>query len=357
MQLWKNTCKHGRYLIGRMILPIVIFCASGAHAEDLTASITLCSATVNDFNHQFANIKSLDTKGNIPESSGLIVHTIHGAGKGPAELNLAQLNALTVDANKTCGDFMNATPPVFLPWCGSNKNAQTKKFSDASSWSYIRLDTLNNSTAQQPTNDVVCESSNNKRYGLIFSNAYMNENNNLGCMYPLDGDTGNRTHMGCGISQNSGIPPHIIQQEGQGSCPVTDDSNTYITDFNQLLKYNYGGKSYASVAGSLICSLPKSKFDVWVDVRKKIDLADTTWPVNEFVLWNWETYSTADLAKNNFITGIYYLSGCAVASDGTRAEAQAIADLYKKWSGVDLPVINLSNSELHKKSATPFSCN
>ena len=357
MLLWKIIFEHGRQLIGRTILPIVICCASGAYAEDLTASKTLCSASVKNFNQQFANIKSLDAQGNIPEDSGMIVHTIHGPGQGPTELNLAKLNALKVDAGKTCGDFMNAAPPVFLPWCGSNRNAKTKKLSDASSWSYIRLDTLNNRTAKQPTNDVVCENGDNKRYGLIFNNAYMNENNNLGCMYPLDGDTGNRTHMGCGISQNGGIPQKIIQKEGQGSCPVSDDTKAYITDFNQLLNYHNGGQSYASFAGSLICSLPKSKFDVWVDVRKKIDLAYTTWPVNEFVLWNWETYSTANLAQNNFITGIYYLSGCAAASNGTRVEAQAIADLYKKWSGVELPVVNLSNLDLHQKSTTPFSCN
>ncbi|MGC1495253.1 MAG: hypothetical protein WA790_05540 [Sulfitobacter sp.] len=295
--------------------------------------------------------------------SGLIVHTLHGPGTAPTELNMAALNALAVDDNKTCGDFMtDPNGPVFLPWCGSNRNVKSGALSDASSWTFVRQDTVNNSSAIQPVNDVVCEASNNKRYGLIFNNAYMNKADNLGCMYALDGDTGNRTGRGCGVSQNPGFSQHTIDTEAQGACPLTDDAADYLADFDQLLQYTYNGQSKASIAGSLICSLPKSKFDVWVEARKNINLGATTWPLNEFVLWNWDTYSAADLAAENVITGIYYLSNCAPprggspVADGNRAEAQSIADLYKKWTGVDLPVVNLSNAELHNKSDTPFSC-
>ncbi len=362
MHVFKNMLARGNHLIIRALIPLTFCVSSAAYAEDLTASQTLCAASIGSFNQQFTTIKPLDASGDMPVDSGLIVHTIHGPGMDPAELNMTKLNALPVDLGKTCGDFMTAANPVFLPWCGSNRNVATQKLSDASSWTFIRHDTLINASAQQPTNEVVCEPSNNKRYGLIFNNSYMNGTNtaaardNLGCMYPLDGDTGNRTQMGCGISQNPGIPQPVIKQEGHGTCPLTDDKTAYLGEFDKLLGFSYRGKSYASVAGSMVCSLPKSKFDLWVDVRKNVNLSQTTWPVNEFVLWNWDTYTTADLAKNDYITGIYYMSDCASTYDGTRAEAQEIADLYKKWTGVELPVVNLSNAALHKKNNTPFSC-
>lgn len=62
------------------------------------------------------------------------------------------------------------------------------------------------------------------------------------------------------------------------------------------------------------------------------------------------------LASNKYLVGFYYLTGCSNASDGSRAQAQAIADLYKKWSGVDLPVVNLSNQAMRTKLSAPFSC-
>jgi len=169
-------------------------------------------------------------------------------------------------------------------------------------------------------------------------------------MYPLDGDTGNRSKMGCGISQN----PSIDKTDAQGACPATETIALYSSDFQNLLTANNG--QYASYAGSLICSLSKPQFDLWVSARKTIDLSKTTWPVNEFVLFNWETYSTSALASKRYLTAVYYLTGCASASDGNRKDAQAIADLYKKWSGVDVPVVNLSNDAMRTNSGPPFSC-
>lgn len=308
----------------------------------------LCTSAIGAFNKQFTTTNGLDKNGNLPLDSGLIVHTIHGPGTGAAELNMKALNALTVDATKTCGAFMNAN--TFLPWCGSNKSSGGQ-WDDSSSWSYIRQDTLINGRNNQHPDEVVCADSNNKKYGLIFSNAYMNAADNLGCMYPLDGDTGNRTNRGCGISQN----PIINKTDAQGACPLTDTVKQYEADFQKLLTDANG--QYASYAGSLVCSLAKSQFDIWVNARKDINLSYTIWPVDEFVLFNWDTYSTSALAKNNYLIGIYYLTGCSNAtSDGNRKDAQAIADLYKKWSGVDVPVVNLSNSALQAKSSTPFSC-
>lgn len=320
--------------------------------KDLLAQTNLCSASIGALNTQFKTINGLDKNGNLPVDSGLIVHTIHGPGTGAAELNMAQLNALTVDANKTCSTYMNAKPPVFLPWCGSNKNSQTNAWDDSTSWTYIRTDTLIHGKKIQRPDEVVCADTDNKKYGLIFNNAYMNEGTNLGCMYPLDGDTGNRSKMGCGISQNK----IIDRTNAQGACPATETLAQYRADFQNLLTTN-GGQN-ASFAGSLICSLSKPQFDLWVGARKSIDLSFTAWPVNEFVLFNWETYSTNTLASNKYLVGMYYLTGCATTtSDGNRQDAQAIADLYKKWSGVDLPVVNLSNAAMRaQKGSAPFSC-
>lgn len=324
--------------------------ASSATGRDLAASVSLCQTSIPAFNKQFNSTNGLDKNGNLPLDSGLIVHTIHGPGTGAAELNLKKLNALAVDASKTCGAFMNMNPPVYLPWCGSNQDPVTHQWDDSTSWTYIRSDTLIDGRNSQRPDEVVCADSDNKKYGLIFSNAYMNAGSNLGCMYPLDGDTGNRTKMGCGISQNT----NINRQDAQGACPSTETLALYGADFKNLLTTN--GGQFASYAGSLICSLSKPQFDIWVGARKSIDLSFTAWPVNEFVFFNWDTYSTSALASNKYLVGFYFLTGCSNASDGVRAQAQAIADLYKKWSGIDLPVVNLSNQAMRTKSSTPFSC-
>jgi hypothetical protein len=328
-----------------------IFLSGVVSAADGNAQqSSLCSQSAGLMNNNFVTLKGLDINGDLPLDSGLIVHTIHGPGTTPSELDMKALNALPVDASKTCGAFMNMSPPVFLPWCGSNKDPITNRWDDSSSWTYLRLDTLINGRNSQRPDEVVCSNTDNKKYGLIFSNVYMNQSGNLGCMYPLDGDTGNRIKMGCGVTQN----PGIVKTDAQGACPASEDVAQYTADFNNLLTDDSG--QYASYAGSLICSLSKSQFDTWVAARKNIDLSSTAWPVNEFVLFNWDTYSTSALAKNNVITGVYYLTGCASASDGNRADAQAIADLYRKWSGVDLPVFNLSNSDMRANGRTPFSC-
>lgn len=263
---------------------------TAAGAKDLGTSIGLCQASIATLNKQFNTTNGLDKNGNLPLDSGLIVHTIHGPGTGAAELNLKKLNALAVDTTKTCGAFMNLKPPVYLPWCGSNQNPVTHQWDDSTSWTYIRSDTLINGRNSQRPDEVVCDDTDNKKYGLIFSNAYMNDGTNLGCMYPLDGDTGNRTKMGCGISQNQSI----ITKDAQGACPSTETLAQYSADFKNLLTTS--GGQYASYAGSLICSLSKPQFDLWVGARKTVDLSFTAWPVNEFVLFNWDTYSTSALA-------------------------------------------------------------
>ena len=333
-----------------MVVCSTMCVAATLWAPNLLAQVSLCQSTIGGLNKQFGTTNGLDKSGNLPLDSGLIVHTIHGPGTGAAELNLKKLNALTVDSSKTCGAFMNLKPPVYLPWCGSNENSVSHLWDDSTSWTYIRSDTLINGRNKQRPDEVVCDDTDNKKYGLIFSNAYMNDATNLGCMYPLDGDTGNRTKMGCGISQN----PNIIITDAQGACPSTETLKQYSTDFQNLLTANSG--LYASYAGSLICSLSKPQFDLWVGARKTIDLRFTAWPVNEFVLFNWETFSTSALASNKYLIAIYYLTGCADATDGNRKDAQAIADLYKKWSGVDLPVVNLSNQAMRTKGSVPFSC-
>ena len=331
---------------------LTIFFATTTYVNDLVAqpSQPLCNAATNTLNNQFTTTNGLDKNGNLPEDSGLIVHTIHGPGTGATELNWSILDKITVDASKPCNYYLNMTPPVFLPWCGSNIDPKTHQWDDSSSWSYIRQDTLIHGANIQRPDEVVCDDSNNKKYGLIFSNAYMNDGNNLGCMYPLDGDTGNRTKMGCGISQNTSIN----RTDAQGVCPATEDLVQYDAEFQKLLTDSNG--QYASYAGSLVCSLSKPQFDIWVGARKNIDLSKTAWPVDEFVLFNWDTYSTDALAKNKYLVGIYYLTGCYKASDGNRADAQKIADFYKKWSGVEVPVVNLSNSAMRAKSNAPFSC-
>ena len=352
MILQSRNSASGPFASRISLVCLAIFFTTLLGAKNLLAQPSLCSTSIGALNKQFNTISGLEKNGNLPLDSGLIVHTIHGPGTGAAELNMTALNALAVDATKPCGTYMNMTPPVFLPWCGSNKNPQTNRWDDATSWTYIRADTLIHGKNIKRADEVVCADTDNKKYGLIFDNAYMNERDNLGCMYPLDGDTGNRSKMGCGISQNK----IINRTDAQGACASTETLAQYGADFQNLLTTNNG--SFASYAGSLICSLSKPQFDLWVGARKSIDLSFTTWPVNEFVLINWETYSTNALASNKYLKGIYYLTGCATTtSDGNRKDAQAIADLYKKWSGVDLPVVNLSNAAMRaKKSNTPFSC-
>lgn len=344
--IWKLAMSTGKALL----TCTAILLATNLYAQGQDASAGLCSASVGAFNTQFTTFNGLDASGNLPLDSGLIVHTLHGPGPDPGEMDLKTLNALPVDASKTCGDYLNESPPVFLPWCGSNTDPQTHQLSDSSSWTYIRQDTLIDGRNTQRPDEVVCADTNNKKYGLIFSNAYMNEGNNLGCMYPLDGDTGNRADRGCGISEN----PHINRTDAQAQCVASETLSQYEARFQQLLTDN--GGQYASYAGSLVCSLAKPQFDLWVSARESINLSYTAWPVDEFVLFNWDTFSTSTLASNEYLVGIYYLSGCSMASDGNRNDAQAIADLYKKWSGVDLPVVNLSNSAMQAKSSAPFSC-
>jgi hypothetical protein len=331
----------------RYALTLLIAACGGFDAD--AAPTPLCKQTVAQLNQQFNTQHGLDTNGDFPDDAGVLVHTIHGPGTGSAELNLKALNALPVDASKTCGAYMNLSPPVFLPWCGSNTDPVTQQWDDASSWTYLRSDTLIGKRNQQRPDEVVCDNTNNKKYGLIFANAYLNASDNLGCMYPLDGDTGQRAKMGCGLSQN----PNIDRTEAQGRCPVGDTLPRYQTDFQGLLTDANG--QYASYAGSLICSLSKPQFDLWVGARQSIDLSHTTWPINEFVLFNWDEYATQDLAKQQLLVGIYYLTGCARATDGDAQDAQAIADLYQKWSGVEVPVVNLSNAAM-RKGAAPFSC-
>ena len=114
----------------------------------------------------------------------------------------------------------------------------------------------------------------------------------------------------------------------------------------------------ASYAGSLVCSLAGSQFDTYVEVRKDIPLQYTDWPVSEFVLWNWDQYSANDL--RDILVGIYYTTGCqgpgGPISDGSREDAQDIADLFADWTGVNVPVVNLSNAAMRQGSKTPFSC-
>jgi hypothetical protein len=347
----QSKCPSTKTETKLLVACFTLFLTSVVYAADVNAQQpNLCSQSIGAMNSNFVTVRGLDSNGNFPLDSGLIVHTIHGPGTGATELDMPALNALPVDASKTCGAFMNASPPIYLPWCGSNKSPINQQWDDSSSWTYLRLDTLINGRNIKHTDEVVCTNKDNKKYGLIFNNSYMNGAGNMGCMYPLDGDTGNRVKQGCGLTQN----PNIVRKDAQGVCSVSEDITQYTADFKNLLTDDNG--QYATYAGSLICSLSKSQFDTWVSARKSIDLSYTAWPVNEFVLLNWDTYSTNALAKNNILIGIYYLTGCDATSDGNRNDAQAIADLYKKWSGVELPVVNLSNSDMQASSRTPFSC-
>ncbi len=332
-----------------------VACAADGDAQQ---SI-LCSLSVETLNKNFVTVKGMRENYTFPPDSGVLVHTIDW----PEELNMDALEALQPDASKTCGEFMNMSPPIHLPWCGSNKGA-VQKSDDSSSWTYLRNDTLINRANSKNPNEVFCSDKNDRMYGLIFSNDYLNANRNhsasqnFGCMYPLDGDTAKRQENGCGISEN----PHIDRTDAKGKCPLGIDMAQYMADFEKLLTVQRG-----SYAGSLVCSLADiDQFDFWASVRKSIDLTYTDWPVNEFVLLNWNKYSTRDLASEYFLIGFYYQTGCKASSkdghvidlpDGSRARAERFASLYKTWSGVDLPVVNLSNAAMRKNGSPPFSCN
>lgn len=328
--------------------------APPVYATDMTHANAICSKAVIDLNTRFSTVKGLNN-GDLPLDSGVIVHTLHGPGTSSQEMNIAALNKVPVDTSKSCGDYLTASPPVYLPWCGSNTTPSGSSLADASSWTFIRQDTLINGRNAKRPDEVVCDTNNNKRYGLIFSNAFMNTADNLGCMYPLDGDTGFRLDRGCGLTT-----PHnnVNPTDGFPQCPLTDKASDYLDEFKTLTTED--GGAFASFAGSLVCSLGKSQFDIWVDARKNIDLQFTDWPVTEFVLWNWDEYTTADLAKQGILEGVYYLTGCTTDTgpipDGTQAEAQEIADLYKKWTGIELPVVNLSNAAMRQNGNAPFSC-
>ncbi|WP_299046025.1 hypothetical protein [uncultured Tateyamaria sp.] len=335
------------------VFPILscVLAFAGAPGAAQSAS---CTALAGELNTRFVTVKSQQPGAGVPEDSGIIVHTIHGPGTQsgvppgtPGYLDLGQLNALPVDATQSCGTYLGQGD--YLPWCGSNltPGATPPVLSDASSWTYVRADTLIHGAMPGVDDEVVCSDDKDKRYGLIFSNAFMNDGPNLGCMYPLDGDTGNRDSKGCGATTH--VWPN--RPVGQAACTDPETAQTYLGDYNTILAAS------GSVAGSLICSLAADQFNTWVAVRKKVDLSQTTWPVNEFVLHNWDSYSTAQLAQGKYVQGIYYLSGCQRTSrPGLKSDAQKIADLYRKWSGVDVPVVALSNAALRNKSNTPFSC-
>ena len=324
-----------------------------------------CQSVADTLNTQFMTMSPLQTDGSMPEDAGVLVHTIHGPiPKSPPPppkgtyLNIKHIRSLGVDADAKCGDLMagtsgfDGTNPVFLPWCGSNrKPTDPRKLSDASSWTYLRTDTLLNSTARN-TDEVVCRSSDNKHYGLIFSNAYMNTGDNLGCMFPLDGDTGSRVQQGCGPSLN----PSVSGLGHNGPCTFAagatlDEKITkYISDYNNLLSIS------PSLAGSRVCSLSKDQFDVWVGVRQQINLTHTDWPENEFVLRNWDMLSTNEIADNGILVGIYYATGCVDGTQGNAEDANRIAKLYSDWTGTQVPVFELDNAAIAAGTQTPFQC-
>jgi hypothetical protein len=64
---------------------------------------------------------------------------------------------------------------------------------------------------------------------------------------------------------------------------------------------------------------------------------------------------SCNIATNGFLIGIYYFTGCDQETDGNQQQAKAIADLYKKWSGVSFPVFDLSNAEMRSGGDRPFS--
>ena len=346
------------------------------YAKETPTANASCTAAINTLNTTFSTVRDKNG-GKFREDSGLLVHTIHGPpsadSTGGAFLDFAALAKVLKQEGKaaatnSCGHYISQN--VFPPWCGSNKNPTAaqpgiKVTDDSSSWSFLRLDTLiDNRTLLSATDDdeVVCSAESNKRYGLIFSADYMNHGDNLGCMYPLDGDTGNRVGRGCGISVNPNITLKTPQGKSlaHGACLANTDDMKYRQDFHALLHEN--GGAYASYAGSLVCSLASAQFDIWVKARELISLADTQWPINEFVLFNWEKYSAKQLHDNNFLLGVYYLTGCARTDDsGNYQAARQIADLYKQWTGgLDIPVVGLSNATLRKNDKkareTPFFC-
>ncbi len=361
---------------GMLLLALAPSTVIAAETQSNNAS---CHAAITDLNARFSTVRSKNL-GKFREDSGLLVHTTHGPktpdSTGGGFLDFTALeNVLKFEAgagishaDKTCGSYISQKPNgIYLPWCGSNRNPskanpQTKKTDDSSSWSFLRLDTLINDRPVKVYDEVACSAESNKRYGLIFSTDYLNHNDNLGCMYPLDGDTGGRVARGCGKSVNSAINT----AKAQGACKtvvmpqkIKTDIN-YRTAFQTLLTENNSG--FQSYAGSLVCSLESDQFDIWSVARRHIDLSKTDWPINEFVLFNWETYSTKALTDNRFLLGVYYLTGCdRTSTDGDAAVAQKIADLYKAWSGgVEIPVVNLSNATLRhadkRLREAPFSC-
>ena len=337
-------------------------------AESIAPSCTVAAETLNK---RFITVKALQSNGDLPEDSGILAHTIHGPGANPGAtgyLDFGALDALTAKMqtactnpqsqacraylDKTCGAYLSEG--TFLPWCGSNHVPGQNTLSDASSWTYVRADTVIQGAQLGVDDEVVCtkETDYDKRYGLIFSNGYMNQTvngkDNLGCMYPMDGDTGFRKDQGCGIS----VRGFANQGQAEAQCPLTETSEDYESYFETLIE------TRGSVAGSLTCSLAKSQFNTWVDVRKRVDLSKTIWPVNEFVLWNWDTYTAEDIARSGFLIGIYYVSGCERSPNapGDPKVAQRIAGFYKDWTGVDLPVVKLDNAAIRKRTDRPFAC-
>lgn len=352
-------------------ITVVLACAfvpGMSRAESIAPS---CSAAADMLNKRFITVKALQPGGRLPEDSGILVHTIHGPGANPGApgyLDFGALDSLTAKMqtactnpqsqncraylDKTCGSYLSEG--TFLPWCGSNHVPGQNTLSDASSWTFVRADTVIQGAQKGVNDEVVCTAENDadKRYGLIFSNSYMNQTvngkANLGCMYPMDGDTGFRKDQGCGIS----VRGFANQGQAEAQCPLTETSSEYEAYFEKLVEQR------TSVAGSLTCSLARSQFNTWVDVRKRVDLSKTIWPVNEFVLWNWDTYTAADIARNGFLIGIYYVAGCERAPNapGNPVVAQRIAGLYKDWTGVDLPVVKLDNAAIRNRTDRPFAC-
>lgn len=348
-------------VLGYSIAAMLALAPAASHA--FAPSEQLCQSTAQVLNTQFMTKSPLNADGTMPEDAGVIVHTIHGPKPNPSAkgvfLDLKFLNTLDPVPDATCGDLMTGKvkkfggTEIYLPWCGSNrKPGEPLSLSDASSWTYLRTDTLLNSTATN-TDEVVCRAGDNKHYGLIFSNTYMNISNNLGCMFPLDGDTGSRPEQGCGASLN----PVVAGLSHFGPCTfdqgaTTDEKSTaYLNDFGNLIQVR------PDLAGSRVCSLSKADFDTWVNVRQKVKLNFTGWPENEFVLRNWDKYSSQDLAINGFLIGIYYLTGCADGTFGNAEDAQKIADLYSSWTGgATVPVFEISNQAIASGSKTPFQC-
>ncbi|MDA7428121.1 hypothetical protein PGB28_06605 [Primorskyibacter aestuariivivens] len=368
MRFVTHSFRLSRICSGIMLSLAWAFTPAAGLAESIAPS---CSAAADMLNTRFITVKALQSNDNIPEDSGILVHTIHGPGANPGAagyLDFGALDALTAKMqtactnpqsqscrsylDKTCGAYLSEG--TFLPWCGSNHVPNKQTLSDASSWTFVRADTVIQGAQPGVDDEVVCakESDYDKRYGLIFSNGYMNQTvngiENLGCMYPMDGDTGFRKDQGCGIS----VRGFANQGQAEAQCPLSETSEDYESYFETLIE------TRGSVAGSLTCSLAKSQFNTWVDVRKRVDLSKTIWPVNEFVLWNWDSYTADDIAQNGFLIGIYYLSGCERAPNapGDPQVAQRIAGLYKDWTGVDLPVVKLDNAAIRNRTDTPFAC-